>query len=355
MENTFLQSLATMVAMSHAPMFLYDDNLSFVACSHSFMRCMISFNNDIHDLFDANAIQRIKRTRRTRKPMKITAKTAPYALDIDINWIDVSPNAKPYLLGIVEGNRIYDANHSLSMLYYLIESSQRPLSNLESDIALLAQPNVNQERVIADLEDQLKILKRNHFNLYDSIQILTDSLVLNRKEHNFERILKTAIAHAGDLVEKRNIRIESTFSNKSSYVTCDRKQIIHVVGRCLYCLLAFTPDDSRIQVEMQTTRNTCIVTFTNPLFKIPDMYLDRIMREDVITPNGTDHAGLYVAYAIMRKHNGSLTIDNSPPLGYHIRMEIPLTPPHILIFEDSNDEQVVNEILQEVDLELFDL
>ncbi len=354
MDQAYKNHVIQMVNASHSPIIVFDEKLDMLACSHPFRQCMIGFQNDIHSLFNANAIQRIKRARKSGKPLKIKTESSPFVLSMSINWL-LSDTDTPYLLGIIESNSLHDANRSLSIAYSCVDRSQKSLQFLRDQLAFLKKDPQVIPKLLNDLIQHTKILTRNHENLLDCVNLLTDELALNKKVNDIVRIIRLSASHAQKKLASRNIKIVTNLTRDMYPIICDLKYFTRAICDCLYSVVYFTQDNHRILIDTYIENRQCHILFTDPLFKIPDRYLDRIFIDDIILPGSTDHAGLYFANAIIRKHGGSLEIDNSPPLGYQLKITIPIQAHKQLVFEDVDDQHITDLILQYAEMELFDL
>ncbi len=354
MDQTYKAQVIQMVTISHSPIILFDEKLDMLACSRPFRQCMIGFQDDIHSLFNANAIQRIKRARKGGKSIRIKTESSPFILSMSINWLSSGTDI-PYLLGVIESNSLHDANRSLSIAYSCVDRSQRSLQFLRDQLTFLEKdPQVFPE-LLADLIHHAKILTRNHENLLDCVNLLTDELALNKKANDIVRIIRLSASHAQKKLTSRNIKIVTNLSRDMYPIMCDLKYFTRAICDCLYSVIYFTQDNHRILIDTYIQNHQCHILFTDPLFKIPDKYLERLFIDDIILPGSTDHAGLYFANAIIRKHGGSLEIDNTPALGYQLKITIPIQAQKQLVFEDIDDQRITDLILQYAEMELFDL
>ncbi len=354
MDQTYKAQVIQMVTISHSPIVLFDEKLDMLACSQPFRQCMIGFLDDIHSLFNANAIQRIKRARKSGKSLRMKTESSPFVLSMSINWLS-SDGDIPYLLGIIESNSLHDANRSLSIAYSCVDRSQSSLQFLQDQLTFLKKDPQIVPELLADLILHTKILTRNHENLLDCVNLLTDELALNKKENDIVRIIRHSASLAQKKLTSRNIKIITNLMQDVCPISCDLKYFTRAICNCLYTVAYFTQDNHRILINTHIENHQCHISFVDPLFKIPDRYLDRLFIDDIILPGSADHAGLYFANAIIRKHGGTLEIDNSPPLGYQLKITIPIQVQKQLLFEDVDDQRITDLILQYAEMELFDL
>lgn len=354
MEQAYKDNMIAMVKQSSSPLILLDEKLDVLACSIPFYQSVIGFHDDIHSLFNANAIQRIKRARKTATPMKIKTETSPFVLFMSINWLPTNTGT-PYMLGIVESNLFHNANRSLAVAYSCVERSQKALKDLRDHLLWIKNEHVVSDELSENMLYYADVLMRNHKNLLNSVDLLTDDLVMKKTVIDLMRIIRVCITRAQEKIKKRNIKIITTHSQDDCLIECDKNHIISALCECLYCILYFTQDNHYIKIMTTIENGQCHVIFTDPLYKIPDTYLDRIFLDDVIIPGSHDHAGLYFANAIIRKHGGILEIDNSLPLGYQIKVTLPMGMKQRILFEDYDDSRILSQLIHQIDMELFDL
>ncbi len=354
MDQAYKDKVIMMISQSSSPVILLDEELKVLACSLAFYRCVIGFRDDIRSLFNANAIQRIKRARKAGSPMKIKTETSPFILSMSINWLP-SDTEIPYLFGIVERNPLHDANRSLVLTYSCVERSKRSLEFINGQLMALKQNQPVSQELLDNMIYHANILNRNHKNLLNCVDLLTDDLVMKKKVTDIIRIVRLSVAHAQDKIAGRNIKIVTSFSQDACPIECDLKHFTSAICECLYCILYFTQDNHHIRIKADIENGQCHIIFADPLFKIPDVYLDRIFLDDVMLPDSSDHAGLYFANAIIRKHGGTMEIDNSLPIGYQIQVTMPIHQSQRLTFEDYDDSCITTEILHYAEMELFDL
>ena len=353
MDNNLLDGLIAMTKQSSAPLILLDDSLSVAAFSTSFAQCLVHFDGNIHTLFDSNALQRIKRSRKTLSSLHMKTKTLPFVMHLSFNWISLDENTA-CLLGIVEKNQLSKANHSLAVAYSCVERSQESISTLNRLMTMVRSGQCTEEE-LDKMTKQIHTISRNYDNLLKCVTLLTDSLILNTRDHDIVRIIRRIIEEAQKKILSRGIRIQSKLPHLSCNVNCDFKNMIAAISSCLYTLLYFTQDNHHITIDLVDHTDYYEIILTDPLYKIPDEYAERLFVDDVIIPGSNDHAGLYFTNAVIRKHKGTLELDQSPPLGYQLKIALPSAPKNHLIFEDADDSAMQAMIDYYVQFALFDL
>lgn len=354
MKDLLCDNLINMVNQSHAPIILADETLRVLAYSKPFRQAVVSFSGDIHALFDANARQRIKRSRTQRRSIQIKAKTAPFELNMNINWL-FADEGSAYMIGIVESNSIYNANRSLTIAYSCTDLAMKTSDYMLSSLYdLHEQQQITEEKTQILLDDARRI-NRIHLNLKHHLDILTDSLVLDRRDNNITRIVRLNTQQHQQLAHSRNIRIHASIPKLSCFSPCDVKYLTTAISDCLACLLSFTQDNHTLTVELKNQYPEHEIIFRDPVFQIPERYIEGLFTGDISLPNKAHIPGLYFAYTTIRKHNGMLTLDQSQKIGYCLRLTIPASPPNHLVFEDVDDSRISQTILHYINLAATDL
>lgn len=354
MDNLLHDNLINMVKQSAGPMMLADESLEVLACSIPFYRTIVSFHDNIHNLFDANAIQRIKRSRRSGRSVKIKTKTAPFVLNMCINWFRTGED-QLYMIGIVESNYLIDANRSLTIAYSCTDRSAKAINFIMDLLDEIKERGEISANETAMLLHDAKTLNRNYEHLRHCMNILTDSLVLHRQDTDIVRIIRLCVQRAQTRANNRNIRIASSLLKCPRLVNCDLKYLTMAVADCLACMLCFTQDNHRLTVEMTEHDSQYEILLTDPVFQIPEKYADELLTGDVKLPGYEYNIGLYFANTVILKHGGLLELEQFSKIGYQLRLTIPAAPRHHLVFEDIDDSRITDLILQYADISLFDL
>jgi hypothetical protein len=354
MENILRNSLIHMVKQADTPIILTDESLQVLACSMPFYHSVVSFNDDIRSLFDSNTRQRIKRCRKTGCSMKTRAKIAPIMLNMNINWLCIGEN-EAYMIGIVESNHLIDANQGLTIAYscadHVATASAMMLESLQ---------NIHKRQAITPIETQLLVddvrrINRSHINLKLSLDTLTDSLILHKKDNDITRVVRLSAQRFQDEMKMRNIRITTSLPKLTCFSPCDLKYFTIAIADCLACMMYFTQDNHTISIELKNQYPHHEIIFHDPVFQIPEQYTDSLFIGDVKIPGKTNTVKLYFANTIIRKHDGMLSIDQSEKIGYRIRLSIPASPSNHLVFEDIDDTNITQRILHYLNIAATDL
>lgn len=354
MTDTLHNNLIRMVQGSRSPMILADKHLEVLAYSRPFQQSVVSFSGDLHTLFDANALQRIKRSRTEQRSIQIRTKTAPFVLNMNINWLSTDEN-NAYMIGVVESNSIHDANRSLTIAYACTDLAMKTSDLMLSSLYNLHEHQKMSENVTKMLLDDARRINRTHFNLKHHLDILTDSLVLDKRDNNITRIVKLCAQQHQEKAKDRNIRILTTLPKLSCFSPCDMRYFTMAISDCLAFLLSFTQDNHTLTVEMKSQYPEHEIIFRDPVFQIPERYIEGLFTGDITLPNKEHLMGLYFPYTVIGKHNGTLTLDQSDKIGYSLRLTLPATPPNHLIFEDVDDSLITKTILHYIDLAATDI
>ena len=353
MANELYEELIPMVLSSPSPIFLCDKSLNILAYSQSFYKSLGYFDDNIHTLFDSNALQRIKRSAKSGKAIKCKTKNLPFQLQVSINWIGHDDNT--LLLGIVEKNYIHSTIDSMALAYSCmdrLEISQKTLNNQLH--ALQNNTDLSPERLESILA-QADILSHDFTNLHTCINILTDTMILNRINTDLNRIIRQTLLRVQNYTQEHNIRILCDIPKTPLMINCDINHMIRAIGDCIYNILYFSQKDHHIQIRITSDEKNYIIEMINPLFKMPDYAMHNLFTRHAIMPQGEDHAGLYFANTIIRKHSGQLEVDDSSRYGYKLILSIPKSPTGTIQFNDIDDSALCRQIDACLELSFFDI
>ncbi len=344
-QNELIQT----VRQSQSPLLLCDHSLQVLAYSQSFYKSLGFFNDDIHSLFDSNTLSRIRRSGKTNKPIRCKTKALPFQLQVSINWIGNEADA--LMLGIVEKNYIHPAVDSIALAYSCMERSQFSLKALSSRFGAFN----NEPGQLDMIQSQIDALTRDYEDLHDCMNILTDTLLLERIDTNLNRIIRQTLTRTHDYAQAHNIRIICDMPKTPVLIHCDLKHMVRAIADCLYNILYFSQQDHHIQINITEQTHTCTIEMVNPLFKIPDAGIQNLFTRHTILPQAEDHAGLYFANTILCKHNGKLEFDNSPRYGYKLILTIPKSSITTIQFNDIDDSALSSRIDRYLERSFFDL
>ena len=351
MANHIQDQLIQMVQLSLGPIFLCDHTLKVLAYSQSFYKSLGYFDDDIHTLFDSNTIQRIKRSGKSAKPMKCKTKNLPFQLQVNINWI--GSDVEALMLGVVEKNYIHPAVDSMALAYSCMDRLNLTQKILVNQLHAL-QTHADPERLNSILS-QTDTLSRDCENLQDCINILTDTMILDRIDTDLNRILRRTLLRIQNYTKEHNIRIIYEAPKSPIMIHGDLKQMIRTIGDCLHNVLYFSQKDHHIQISVIDDTDHCTIEMVNPLFKIPDIGIRNLFTRHAIMPQGDDHAGLYFANTIIGKHGGKLEFDDSPRYGYKLILTIPKSSVRTIQFNDIDDSAFSNQIDRYLERSFFDM
>ena len=349
MSENSQNDLVQMVKRSTFPLLLCDHSLQVLAYSQSFYKSLGYFDDDIHTLFDANALSRIKRAGKDNKSIRCKTRNVPFQLQININWLGQGEDS--LMLCVVEKNYIHPATDSIALAYSCMDQMEISMKMLTAQLNVLPKSTEGYDSI----ETKSKILKRDFRNLNDCISILTDTLLLKRVDTGLNRIIRQAIYAARPHAQSRKVEILYHEPKDTIWINCDLKHMIRAIGDCLYNVLFFSQQDHHVQIHITEQLNTCTIEMVNPLFKIPDHGIPNLFTRQTVLPQENDHAGLYFANAILLKHNGKLEFDNSPRYGYKLILTLPKSSITTIQFNDIDDSAITKLIDSYLEYSFFDL
>lgn len=353
MIQSLQNALTQAVLQSPGPLLLCNHSLEVLAYSQSFYKSLGFFNDDIHSLFDSNTLARIRRCGKTNKALRCKTKNLPFQLQMSINWI--GSDADALMLGIVEKNYIHPAVDSIALAYSCAERLQFNLKALANRFDAFRDNSDQMQDQLDMMQLQIKALERDYDNLYDCMNILTDTLLLKRMDIALSYIVRQTLSRTRNYAHTHNIRILCNMPKTPIMIHCDLKHMVRAIGDCLYNILHFSQQDHHIQINITEQTHFCTIEMINPLFKIPDIGIGNLFTRHTILPTADDHAGLYFANTILNKHNGKLEFDNSPRYGYRLILTIPKSSVTTIQFNDIDDSALLSQIDRYLDRSFFDL
>lgn len=345
--------LIQMVQHSPSPIFICDSTPKILAYSQSFYKSLGYFDDDIHTLFDSNTLQRIKRSKKAAKPIKCKTKPLPFQLQVSINWMGNQEDS--LMLGIVEKNHIIPAVDSMALACSCMDRLESTKQALINQLHVLEKTaDLPRERIDTILS-QADVLNRDCDNLHECINILTDTMILDRIDTDLNRIIRQALNRVCNYTQTHNIRIIHDKPKSLILINCDIKHMIRAIGDCLHNVLYFSQQDHHVQINITEQDTQCIIEMINPLFKIPDIAIRNLFIRHSILPCEEDHAGLYFANAIAIKHGGQLEFDNSARYGYKLILTIPKSSIRTIQFNDIDDSALTRLIDRYLERSFFDM
>ncbi len=349
MQNEIIQ----MVQFSPSPIFICDNTLKILAYSQSFYKSLGYFDEDIHTLFDSNTLQRIKRSGKSAKPIKCKTKNLPFQLQVSINWIGSQPDS--LMLGIVEKNYIHPAVDSMALACSCMDRLELTKQVLINQLHALENHAELTSNRMDTILSQADVLNRDCDNLHDCINILTDTMILDRIDTDLNRIIRQTLNRVRNYTQAHNIRIIHDKPKSPILINCDLKHMIRAIGDCLHNVLYFSQQDHHVQINITEQDNHCIIEMVNPLFKIPDIGIRNLFIRHSILPQGDDHAGLYFANTIAIKHGGRLEFNDSSRYGYKLILTIPKSTIRTIQFNDVDDSTLSRLIDRYLERSFFDM
>jgi signal transduction histidine kinase len=151
---------------------------------------------------------------------------------------------------------------------------------------------------------------------------------------NLPLILTSLLNEHQDLLDKKQIKVNTTVPEKSNPIICDQNKIGQVMSSLLTSAIHHSPEDEVISIIMEedASQPGIIISFqdhrTEPLPQEAidnfDAYIDK---KRIKTGGKTDGIKLAIAYKIVKYHNGSIKVQNLDQGGASCSITLPFNQP----------------------------
>lgn len=159
-------------------------------------------------------------------------------------------------------------------------------------------------------------------------RLQSGSMALNKKRFALSRAVEQARDTVTGIAAQRNIRIES---KGDCFVTADEDRISQVITNLLGNAIKFSPDNSKIIVEISEDKGNARVAIIDFGKGIPAEAQKRIFEafqqtstEDA-TKRGGFGLGLAICKALVENHNGQISVQSQEGVGTTFSFTLPLS------------------------------
>ncbi|MFI1994435.1 sensor histidine kinase [Actinoplanes sp. NPDC020271] len=204
-----------------------------------------------------------------------------------------------------------------------------PLTSIAANASLLADESSD---LSADHQHMIEVVSRNTAVVQRIVDTLLDlaglesgHVSLRVERIDLARIVTDAVTAAG----RRTI---DTDLPGHLPVDGDPARLRQVVDDLLANAIIYSPPDGRIHIRLWVHDQLAELSIADHGIGIPDdeheRALDRFYRGSNVRHQGISGSGLgmRLAHAIIRRHHGTVTLDDNAPTGTVVRVRLPLPP-----------------------------
>jgi len=187
-------------------------------------------------------------------------------------------------------------------------------------------------------EEQLDAIHRLSANSKRLLSLIDDLLTLSRIQEDgigfadrlvdLRTIVAAGVAVVAPALEQRDLRLDVDLPDEPLPFLGDRDMLERVVINLVGNAVKFTPEGGRVGVALTTDDDTADITVADTGIGIPleeqDRLFSRFFRSSLAQQQAIPGSGLglSIAYAIVEKHGGSMTVESEPGRGtvFHVRL-----------------------------------
>ncbi|OYT58257.1 hypothetical protein B6U71_04830 [Euryarchaeota archaeon ex4484_178] len=144
---------------------------------------------------------------------------------------------------------------------------------------------------------------------------------VNKEKINLKKLLDEAVERVKRHAEEKSIRISTNYKN--IYITTD-PVILEAFINVLDNAIKYSPENSKVEIEVVPERTTIIIKVKDEGPGIPDDYKEEIFRR--FRRRSTQHGmglGLAVTKHLVEMNNGRIWIEDNKPKGAIFNIELP--------------------------------
>jgi signal transduction histidine kinase len=205
-----------------------------------------------------------------------------------------------------------------------------PLTNIKAINQVLERTLTKTDKTypfIIKAGQSIKRLERLIADLLDVTKINSGDIDLNMVEFNFTDALTQSISSVQQISPNHEILLEN---NVNIQYTGDQYRIERVLINLLNNGIKYSPDGNIIVVRAHVEENEIVVSVEDFGIGIAKEDIDQVFKRFYrVTKTAMNYQGvglgLYIASEIIKKHNGSFSIESEPGKGSNFSFRLPLT------------------------------
>ncbi|MEW5819134.1 MAG: PAS domain-containing sensor histidine kinase [Cyanobacteriota bacterium] len=255
---------------------------------------------------------------------------------VDIAARKIKYNIKPCLIGFfrditerktsekIKENFIATLSHDLRVpllaenhaLKYLIKGSYGELSETQMNAA---------KNMLNSNEDLLSLVK----TLLDVYRFEAEGLKILKEEINLFDLINLTISKLNPFIENSNKQINLDFQDELVILFADKKSITRVLINLIHNAIAYTHDNSEIEISISKDDEFVTVSIKDDGYGIPESDLEKIFELYYTSSKkfrkvGTG-LGLYLSKQIISAHGGKIWVESELEKGSNFCFKLPLS------------------------------
>jgi signal transduction histidine kinase len=184
-------------------------------------------------------------------------------------------------------------------------------------------------RYFEKVEHSGKILLNLVNDLLDLAKLESGKMVFEFSQLDLHTLIRGVADEFSSTVSGRKIVIEHARPDFDASVIADQDKLMQVVRNLLSNAIKFSPDGSRIDIRMQRTDTSIVVSVHDQGMGVPEDELEAIFDKFIQssktrTGAGGTGLGLSICKEIINTHRGRIWAENWPEGGAVLSFEIPL-------------------------------
>lgn len=157
---------------------------------------------------------------------------------------------------------------------------------------------------------------------------------LNVEEVNLRSVLDGVVKDQQKEIKQKKINLDLTVDARVPMVQTDEQILREVLENLLSNSIKYTPEDGRIDIQIQTMRTYALIRVSDTGIGIPKSQQSQIFSKLFRADNAQRHnsagtgLGLYIAKALVKMLNGNIWFDSVEDKGTNFYVKLPLYSEH---------------------------
>lgn len=209
------------------------------------------------------------------------------------------------------------SNEKSHVVGVLSHDLRNPLTVIRNSIAILMHPDTTM--TASEIEEYLTMIDKSSAfmenlieKLLDSAEIEEGELIINAELINYKKFLENIVDRTRIIASPHRIQVKLTYTSTNTFVSLDPVRIEQAINNLLSNAIKYTPDDSTIELAVESPTQTEILTkVIDEGIGIKESDARRILQEYGVgsVPNIRKEKslglGLTIVQRVIEKHRGT--------------------------------------------------